>query len=127
MSQPEGFLEPRKEDKVCLLKKSLYSLKQSPRQWYKRFDSYVLKVGFKRSSYDGSFYYKRLIGGRLIILLIYVDDMLVASESAEEVNKVKGLLQSEFDMKDLGGPKKILGMEILRSRQDRTLILSQNN
>jgi hypothetical protein len=46
MDQPEGFIVPRKEDYVCRLKKSLYSLKQSPRQWYKRFDSFMLSNGF---------------------------------------------------------------------------------
>ena len=36
MEQPEGFAIPGKEKFVCKLKKSLYGLKQSPRQWYKR-------------------------------------------------------------------------------------------
>jgi ATP-binding cassette subfamily B (MDR/TAP) protein 1 len=49
MNQPEGFIVPSKEDLVCKLKRSLYGLKQSPRQWYKRFDSFMLAHGFKRS------------------------------------------------------------------------------
>jgi hypothetical protein len=46
MDQPEGFIVPRKEDYVCRLKKSLYGLKQSPRQWYKMFDSFIISNGF---------------------------------------------------------------------------------
>ncbi|KAE8681618.1 putative ribonuclease H protein [Hibiscus syriacus] len=46
--QPEGFTQPGNEHLVCRLKKSLYGLKQSPRQWYKRFDSYMIKIGYKR-------------------------------------------------------------------------------
>jgi hypothetical protein len=46
MYQPEGFVEPGKENLVCRLKKSLYSLKQSLRQWYRRFDSFVISHGF---------------------------------------------------------------------------------
>jgi ATP-binding cassette subfamily B (MDR/TAP) protein 1 len=49
MDQPEGFIVPSKEDLVCKLKRSLYDLKQSPRQWYKRFDSFMLAHEFKRS------------------------------------------------------------------------------
>jgi len=52
MDQPEGFVVPGKENLVCRLKKSLYVLKQSPRQWYKRFDSFMLSHGCKRSDYD---------------------------------------------------------------------------
>jgi hypothetical protein len=49
MDQPEGFIVPGKEDLVCKLKRSLYGLKQSPRRWCKRFDSFMLAHGFKRS------------------------------------------------------------------------------
>ena len=48
MSQPMGFKISGKENIVCKLKKSLYELKQSPRQWYKRFYSFV----YIRSHYD---------------------------------------------------------------------------
>ena len=47
MDQPEGFIVPGKENFVCKLKKSLYGLKQSPRQLYKMFDSFMLLHGFK--------------------------------------------------------------------------------
>jgi hypothetical protein len=46
MDQPEGFVESGKENLVCRLKKSFYSLKQSLRQWYRRFDSFVISHGF---------------------------------------------------------------------------------
>ena len=47
MDQPEGFIVQGKENYVCKLKKSLYGLKQSPRQRYKMFDSFMLLHGFK--------------------------------------------------------------------------------
>ena len=60
MQQPEGFVVSGKEDYVCLLKKSLYGLQQSPRQWYKRFDSFMTSHMFRRSSYDRCVSLRRL-------------------------------------------------------------------
>ena len=60
----------------------------------------------------------------LFFLLLYVDDMLIAAKSTIEVNKLKSLLSKEFDMKDLGAAKKILGMEIHRDKALGRLWLS---
>ena len=63
----------------------------------------------------------------IFFLLLYVDDMLIAARSMKEINKLKTLLRKEFDMKDLGGAKKILGMEIHRDRASKRLWLSQHS
>ena len=127
MEQPEGFKKPGTENLVCRLKKSLYGLKQSPRQWYKRFDSYMIQIGYTRCEYDCCIYVKMLDDGSYIFLLLYVDDMLIAAKSMCEVDRLKALLRKEFDMKDLGTAKKILGMEIRRDRDSRKLWISQKN
>ena len=127
MEQPEGFKKPGTENLVCKLKKSLYGLKQSPRQWYKRFDSYMIQFGYTRCEYDCCVYVKMLDDGSYIFLLLYVDDMLIAAKSMRKVDKLKTLLHKEFDMKDLGTAKKILGMEIRRDRDSRKLLISQKN
>ena len=126
MQQPEGF-EDDATGKVCLLKKSLYGLKQSPRQWYLRFDEFMLKQGFKRSSYDSCVYLTRLKNGSFMYLLIYVDDMLVACKDKTEIQKMKAQLKREFEMKDLGPASRILGMDISRDRVNKTLTLSQED
>ncbi|KAJ9560945.1 LOW QUALITY PROTEIN: hypothetical protein OSB04_006105 [Centaurea solstitialis] len=125
MHQPEGFVVPGKEGHVYKLIKSLYGLKQSPRQWYKRFDAFVTAHGLSNSSYDSYVYFKKCDDGSILYLLLYVDDMLIAAKDMGEVQKVKDQLNSEFDMKDLGAAKKILGMEIVRDRKARKLYLSQ--
>ena len=63
MTQLDGFQVPGKEDYVCKLRKSLYGLKQSPRQWYKRFDSYMIEIGYIRSPYDCCVYYNKETNG----------------------------------------------------------------
>lgn len=114
MSQPEGYEVEGREDWVYLLKKSLYGLKQSPRQWNQKFNDFMISRGFTRSSVDSCVY-----------LLLYVDDMLVASKSMQEIKILKKDLGTVFEMKDLGPAKKILGMEITRNRKELRLELSQ--
>ncbi|KAI3461519.1 hypothetical protein Pfo_018182, partial [Paulownia fortunei] len=105
-----------KENWVCKLNKSLYGLKQSPRQWYKRFEKFMMKQKYTRSKYDHCVYLHKLQDGSFIYLLLYVDDMLIASQSQMEIDKLKAQLNQEFEMKDLGKAKKILGIEISRDR-----------
>ncbi|KAK8938897.1 hypothetical protein KSP39_PZI010824 [Platanthera zijinensis] len=123
--QPEGFVQPGDEKKVCKLRRSLYGLKQAPRMWNKRFDTFMVSQGFSRSQYDSCAYYKFLANDDVLILMLYVDDMLIVCKSAQEIQSLKQKLQAEFEMKDLGQAQKILGMEIKRDRKRGMLSLSQ--
>ncbi|BBH04062.1 Toll-Interleukin-Resistance domain family protein [Prunus dulcis] len=124
MHQPEGFSERGNKNMVCRLKKSLYGLKQAPRQWYKKFDSFMHKEGFQKCNADHCCYFKRYRSS-YIILLLYVDDMLVAGSDMDDIRRLKQQLSKEFDMKDLGPAKKILGMQITRDKHRGILQLSQ--
>ncbi|BBH04613.1 multidrug resistance-associated protein 9 [Prunus dulcis] len=116
MSQPEGFKVAGKENWVCKLQKSLYGLKQSPRQWYKRFDRFMIGQKYTRSHYDHCVYFRKLQDGTFIYLLLYVDDMLIACKSKVEIERLKTQLSNEFEMKDL----EKLGRYWLRSDLMRT-------
>jgi hypothetical protein len=105
MRQPPGY---EQGNKVCLLKKSLYGLKQSPRQWYRTFDEYMLSNGFKHRSYDNCVYYRSYAPGEYIYLLLYVDDMLIACKSKAEIGSIKSLLKKEFDRKSSGKQRRFL-------------------
>jgi len=124
MHQPEGFSEKGKDKMVCRLKKSLYGLKQAPRQWYRKFESFMHKEDFQKCNADHCCFFKRYKSS-YIILLLYVDDMLVAGSDMNEIKNLKIQLSKEFDMKDLGTAKKILGMQITRDKQRGILQLSQ--
>src|ERR1044072_920599 len=127
MQQPEGFVVSGKEDDVCLLKKTLYGLKQSPKQWSKCFDSFMVDIGCLRSEFDICVYRKRSSDGSYVYVLLCVDDMLIACKHSSEIDKVKAQLYDEFKMKYLGPAKKILGMDIIWDRKVGRLCLSQKN
>lgn len=80
---------------------------------------------FIRCDFDLCVYYKKLPNGEFVILLLYVDDMLVAGNSVRIVRELKQHLSQRFSMKDLGVAKRILGMNIIRDRKKRELRLSQ--
>jgi hypothetical protein len=114
-------------DEEIYMTQALYGLKQAPRQLYKRFDSFMLAHGYSRSNYDHCIYLKQFPNGSFVYLLLYVDDMLIASHDKWLIVELKAQLSHEFDMKDLGPAKKILGMEIQRDRRDGTFFLSQKS
>ena len=89
MAQPVGFRVVGQQHLVCRFKKSLYGLKQSPRQWYKRFDHFMVEHMCTHSQFDHYVYYRCLDDGSFIYLLLYVDDMLIASKRQVEVDKLK--------------------------------------
>eukprot|EP00253_Pinus_taeda_P010888 PITA_10888 len=119
MKQPEGFAVKGKKELVCKLKKSLYGLKQSPRMWYEKFDTFIWGLGFTRSKADHCVYFK-LIGDRIIYLIFYVDDMMLVENDKEIIQDLKTQLSSKFNMKDLGAANIILGMEIKRGQCPET-------
>ena len=106
---------------MCRLKKSLYGLKQAPRHWYLKFDRFMIEPGYNRCHYDHSVYFKRLDDGKYTILLLYVDDMLIAGCNMQEINVLKRKLANSFAMKDLGAAKQILSMRITRDGKNYKL------
>ena len=124
MDQPKGFKVKGEVEKACLLRKSLYGLKQSPRQWYRKFDSVMLGQGYFRSSDDCCIYFKYISSSISIYFMLCVDEMLIASQSTQEIQLLMKKLRAEFEMKELGEARKILGMEITRDKHHRKIYLS---
>jgi hypothetical protein len=75
----EGFQLNDKGDYVCKLKKALYGIKQAPRAWYARIDSYLQVQGLKRGSTNNNIYCK-IVGYNMIIVEVYVDDIIFGSD-----------------------------------------------
>jgi hypothetical protein len=95
------------------LKKALYGLKKAPRYWYIRIDTYLLKSGFSRSQNEPTLYTKIDQHGKILIVCLYVDDMIYTRNL--ELTSFKHVMQSEFEMTDLGIMKYFLGIEVDQS------------
>ncbi|KAI3692025.1 hypothetical protein L6452_31831 [Arctium lappa] len=124
MEQPEGFVALGQENKVCKLIKSLYGLKQTPKQWHQKFYQAMLESGFKTSECDKCVYMKDTTHG-YVILCLYVDDMLIVGSDDKMIRSTKDMLKSKFDMKDIGLADVILGVKITRTQNG--LVLNQTH
>jgi hypothetical protein len=97
-------------------------LKQASRQWNIKFDETIKKFGFKENIEDNCVYVK-FNKGKFIFLILYVDDILLASNDVRLIQETKGILSSNFDMKDLGEASYVLGIQIHRDRRNGVLSL----
>jgi hypothetical protein len=126
MTQPEGFAVEGKEYMRCKLKKSIYGLKQVSRQWYIKFDEIIRSFGFSENKVDNCIFI-RFKGKDFTIIVLYVDDILLASNDKNMLYKTKSFLSSNFDMKDLGDASYVLGIEIHRDWTKDVFGLSQRS
>ena len=78
-------------------------------------------IGFTRSQFDHCVYFRFRPRNSLVILLLYVDDILIPNNHVDGVIKVKAKLDKEFNMKDMGAPSRILGIDIQRDRKQSRL------
>ena len=122
MTQLEGCVVPGQKNKVCKLLKSLYGLKQTPKQWHEKLDSVLLCDGFSPNDADKCVFSK-FENGECVIICLYVDDMLIFGTCIDIVSRTKLFLGSKFEMKDMGETNMILGVRIIRKRD--SILLSR--
>lgn len=116
MDSPSGF-ESQFNQKICKLQKSLYGLKQSPRAWFDRFAQFIKKLGYSQCQSDHTMFVKHSSEGKMAVLIVYVDDIVITGDDYREINNLKASLAGEFEIKDLGFLKYFLGMEVARSKK----------
>src|SRR6202142_3357858 len=97
IEQPDGVILGNDPNIVCRLKKALYGLKQAPRAWYYRLDKYLHQQGFSKGSADSNIYIK-VENDRLLILVVYVDDIIFGSSEEAMSQNFALVTQKEFEM-----------------------------
>jgi len=134
MELPEGidWLKPtlrKPHTTQCRLKKALYGLKQAPRLWFQHIDSFLRANGFCQSANEPTLYIlqrsdtctssvlKPFSGS--LFLLLYVDDLLIASPNCSLIQRVKELLSTAYRMTDQGLARQFLNIKIERSTTTR--------
>ncbi|PNX92373.1 retrovirus-related Pol polyprotein from transposon TNT 1-94, partial [Trifolium pratense] len=118
MTPPPGITN--NPSKVCKLVKSLYGLKQASRQWYAKLTSLLLSHGYKQAHSDHSLFTKH-DGTHFTLLLVYVDDVILAGNYMAEFTYIKDILHTAFKIKDLGQLKYFLGLEVAHSSKGISL------
>ena len=117
VKQPSGYEE---KNKVCLLQKTLYGLKQSPHQWYQTLHDYLINNSMRCLNSD----HLMFIEGHLIVT-VYVDDLLIRGKNMNIINSFKESLTCTFNMSDLKSVHHYLSMKVTHNRINRMLNLKQ--
>ena len=94
IDQPEGFEILNSELHVCRIKRVLYGLKQARHAWYARIDSYFIRLGFTKIEADANLY-QIVVEGKLLIIVIYVDDLILTG-GEQLIHTYKKDLAREF-------------------------------
>ena len=120
MDLPQGVTPP-KPGQVCHLRKSLYKLRQASRQWYEKLSIILIDLGYQQSQENLFLFIKYKSATSFIALFIYVDDMILAGNDAQEIAAVNRTLDELFKIKGLGPLKFFLGLEVARSSKGISL------
>lgn len=126
MRAPQGFREIDDEgnELVCRLLRGLYGLRQAPREWNATITDWLATKGFVQSMIDPGIYVHKS-GANVYILALYVDDSILVGPAGPFIVEFKREFGKRFNIQDLGAVSWLLGMSVIRDRENRTLHLSQ--
>ncbi|KIL57786.1 hypothetical protein M378DRAFT_87411, partial [Amanita muscaria Koide BX008] len=123
MRQPPGFDDG--SGRVCRLKKSIYGLKQAGNIWNREFTQAMGEIDFYQLKTDNCVFVRQQ-KDVFSILLIWVDDIIAVMNSNDEANRLELELANRFEIKSLGDPSLILGIQVSRDKQNHTVIIHQS-
>lgn len=124
MEQPFMYEVSAVESKVCKLLRPLYGLKQSGREWHQKLRTCLNSIGLHHSETEPCVFVGK-IHDETVIVVVYVDDLLIASRNLKALKTVKSKMSEKFKMKDLGQVTEILGMRVEREGATGNIHISQ--
>lgn len=110
-------------DSVCLLRKALYGLQQSGLQWYRHLVSKLKQMDIRPTDQDSCMFTSQK--KNCVMIAIYVDDIVIATNDPSWMKEVKRNLAESFEMKDLGPVNYCLGIEFQQDENDYSVVLTQ--
>lgn len=115
IEQPIGYEQKASDGSklVCKLLKSIYGLKQAAFNWNRNLSKFLAEQNFKRSEHDNCLYFRQC-GESFDYIVIWVDDIIIASTNSESVADIKRAFNGVFKMEDKGALQWFLGMEVRR-------------
>lgn len=128
IEQPDGYANGATKDKmVWKLKKAIYGIKQAPYEWNKEINGLLVGIGFTRMKTDTCLYTKISKSGKVIVLFVFVDDIVIAYHRTDkdEWMYYRSILMNRYKVKDLGDLQWVLGMRVTRDRAKKTITLDQ--
>ena len=115
VDQPKGFLVEGKDHMMCKLKKSIYQLKQVSRQWCIKFNDTITSFNFEENLVNRCIY-RKINRSKIIIIVLYVDDILLATNDLGLLHNMEEYLTKNFKIKDMGETSYVIGIEIFHNR-----------
>ena len=121
---PDGYrVSPNQVERR--LQKTMYGLMHAGLLWSKNFGEELIAKGFERSQADPFVFQRKHLGKVVVIIVVYVDDLLVLSETKQDEHQALEDLRSSFPITDLGEISYYLGCHITRDRKARTMMFDQ--
>ena len=121
MNQLEGFDDGT--SRLCHLIKTIYGLKQSGQEWNHKLNTKLTEMGFERLQSDPCIYIRKT--NSIEIITVWVDDLLLFTNSKDRMDALKRELANQFKITDLGEPNKLVGIKITQDKENGTLTISQ--
>ena len=120
---PDGYRDS--PNQVGQLQKTMYGLMQAGLLWSKKFGGELIAKGFERSQADPCVFRRRHLEKVVVVIVVYVDDLLMLSETKQDEYHALEHIRSSFPVKDLGEISYYLGCHIARNRKARTVMFDQ--